>query len=97
MAVPSWRRNSPVGAFNAPALLQSCENQGQHAISVKQHDYVGGVLTDGAVIRIEGAPSRVMSRRLAMDSGGATYASYHIGQAWRERRRPQAVNKKYPG
>jgi hypothetical protein len=35
MAVPSWRRDSPDGSFNAPALLRPDEAQGRRAFPVK--------------------------------------------------------------
>jgi hypothetical protein len=44
----------PNGAFNAPALLQPDEARGRRTFLVKQHDYKGGMLLDGAVIGTEG-------------------------------------------
>jgi hypothetical protein len=41
--------------FNAPALLQLGEARGRSAFPVKQHDYGGGVLSNGVVTRIKAA------------------------------------------
>jgi hypothetical protein len=85
MAVSSWRRDSLNDAFNAPALLRSDEAHRRRAFPVKQHDYEGGVLTNGGVTRADGAPSQVTSHQLVMDGGvaPATCTSCRIGQAWR--------------
>jgi hypothetical protein len=48
-------KGSSYGAFNTPALLQPGEARGQHTFPIKPHDYGGGVLSDGAATRTEGA------------------------------------------
>jgi hypothetical protein len=57
------KKGSPDGAYNSPALLQPGEARGLRAFPVKQYDYKGGLLSDGAMTRIEGA-SPPRSRRV---------------------------------
>jgi hypothetical protein len=56
-------KGSPHGAFNALALLQPDEAGGQCAFPIKQHDYGGGMLSDGAATGTEEA-SHPGSRRV---------------------------------
>jgi hypothetical protein len=100
MAVASWRRDSPIGAFNVPTLLRPGEAQGRCAFPVKQHDYGGGVLIDGAVTRTEGAP---LSGHV-LSSGNGRFGGpppptppVTLDTRGEERRRPRAANRKDSG
>lgn len=60
----------PRGTFNAPPRYSMIGLE-DGALSVKQHDYRGGVPIDSAVTMLGMGLPRVTSHQLAMDSGVA--------------------------